>query len=93
MKNVLTPLPKRVFISLGLTVTPSATGAVIKKKNFESGITASIISNKEMDVIMNIVKSLEEYGSLIKCISETIENEAKEQKHGVLGNVIRYIRQ
>ena len=92
MKNVLTPLPKRVFISLGLTVTPSATGAVIKKKNFESGITASIISNKEM-VIMNIVKSLEEYGSLIKCISETIENEAKEQKHGVLGNVIRYIRQ
>lgn len=75
MKNVLTPLPKRVFISLGLTVTPSATGAVIKKKNFESGITASIISNKEMDVIMNIVKSLEEYGSLIKRVSA-----AKEQK-------------
>ena len=33
-----------------------------------------------MDDIMKIVKSLEESGLLIKDISETINNEAKEQK-------------
>ena len=33
---------------------------------------------------MKIVKSLEEWGLLIKGISETIKNEAKEQKGGFL---------
>ena len=33
---------------------------------------------------MKIVKSLEESGSLIKGVSETIKNEAKEQKGGLL---------
>ena len=33
-----------------------------------------------MNDIMKIVKSLEEQGLLIKGISKTIENEAKEQK-------------
>ena len=33
-----------------------------------------------MDDIMKIVKSLEESGILIKGLSETIKNEAKEQK-------------
>ena len=44
-----------------------------------------IISNEEMDNIMKIVKSLEESGLLIKFVSETIENEAKEQKGAFLG--------
>ena len=35
-----------------------------------------------MEDIMKIVKSLEESGLLIKAISETIKNEAKEQKEG-----------
>ena len=35
-----------------------------------------------MEDIMKIVKSLEESGLLIKGISETIKNEAKEQKEG-----------
>ena len=43
-------------------------------------ITALIISNEEMKEITKIVKSLEESGLLIKRISETIKNEAKEQK-------------
>ena len=34
---------------------------------------------------MIIVKSLEESGSLIKGVNETIRNEAKEQKGGILG--------
>ena len=47
---------------------------------FGSGTTALIISNEEMNDIMKIVKSLEEFGLLIKDASETIKNEAKEQK-------------
>ena len=34
---------------------------------------------------MKIVQSLEESGLLIKGVSETIKNEAKEQKRGFLG--------
>ena len=44
--------------------------------------TILIISNEEMNDIMKIVKSLEESGLLIKGVSETIKNEAKEQKGG-----------
>ena len=43
-------------------------------------MTTLIISNEEMNDIMKIVKSLEESGLLIKGVSETIKNEAKEQK-------------
>ena len=39
-----------------------------------------IISNEEINEIMNIVKSLEEYGLLIKDVSKTIKNEAKKNK-------------
>ena len=37
---------------------------------------------------MKIVKSLEKSGSLIKDVSGTIENEAKEQKGGILGMLL-----
>ena len=47
---------------------------------FGSGFTTSIILNEEMNHIIKIVKSLEESGLLIKGASETIKNEAKEQK-------------
>ena len=43
-----------------------------------------IISNKEMNDTMKIVKSLEESGLLIKDVSETIKNEAEESKIGFL---------
>ena len=42
--------------------------------------TTWIISNEEMNDIVKIVKSLEKYSLLIKGVSETIKNEAKEQK-------------
>ena len=42
------------------------------------------MSNKEIEDIMRIDKSLEEFGLLIKVISETIENESKEPKHQFL---------
>ena len=44
--------------------------------------TAIIISTVEMNDIMKLVKSLEESGLLIKGVSETIKNEAKEKKEG-----------
>ena len=37
---------------------------------FESGVTTLIISNEEMNNTMKIVKSLEEFGLLIKGVSE-----------------------
>ena len=45
---------------------------------FESGNTTLIISNKEMNDIVKIIKSLEESSLLIKGVSKKIKNEAKE---------------
>ena len=59
---------------------------------FELGMTTLIISNKEMNVIMKIVKSLEESGLPIKGVSNTIKNEAKVYKRRISGNVIRRLR-
>ena len=41
-----------------------------------------------MNDMMKIVKSLEESGLLIKGVSKTIKNEAKEQKGGFLGMLL-----
>ena len=66
----------------------SAEDAAIQKKIYGSGTTALKISNEENEDIMRIVKSLEESELLIKEISETIKNEAKEQKGGFLGMLL-----
>ena len=47
-------------------------------------MTAPIISNEEINIVMKIVKYLEESNLLTKSVSETIQNEAKEQKTGFL---------
>ena len=80
MKYLIKPLAKSVLIPSGLTAAVSAANTVIQKGSHCSGATTVIISNKEMENIMNIVKSHEESGLLIKCISEKIENDPKEQK-------------
>ena len=41
-----------------------------------------MISNDEMEDIIKIVESLKDSGLLLKGVSETIQNEAKEQKGG-----------
>ena len=87
MKNVLNPLSKSILIPLGLTAA-SATDAAIHKKMLGSGFTTLIISNEEINDIIKTLKSLEESGLLIKGISETIKNEAKEQKGGFLGMLL-----
>ena len=58
MKSVLTPLAKIILLPLGLSTGMSAADAAIQKKICGSGSTALIISNKEVENIMKIVKSL-----------------------------------
>ena len=74
IKIVLTSLVKSVLIPLVLSTEVSSADPDIQKKIYGSGTTVLIISNKEMEGIMKIVKSLEESGLLIKGISETIIN-------------------
>ena len=54
-----------------------------------SDTTTLIMKNElKMNDIMKIVKSLQETGLLIKGVSETIKNEAKEQKGVFLGMLL-----
>ena len=47
-----------------------------------SSSTTLIISNNEMEDIIKIIKSLEDSGLLLKKVTETVQNEVKEQKGG-----------
>ena len=78
IKNVIKPLAKSVLIPLGLTAAASAADAGIHKKILGLGNTTLIMSDGEMKDIIRMVKSLEDSGSLLKGVSETIQNEAKE---------------
>ena len=85
MKSKIQPLAKSLLIPLGLTAAASAAEAGIHKKILGSGHnTTLIISNVEMEDILKIVKSIEDSGILLEGVSETIKNEAKEQKGGFL---------
>ena len=55
---------------------------------YGSGTTTLIISNEEMNDIMKIIKSIEESGLLIKVSSETVKDEAKDQKGGFLSMLL-----
>ena len=50
--------------------------------------TTLIVSNDEMEDILKIVKSLENSGLLLEGVSETIKNEAKEQRGGFLSMLL-----
>ena len=89
MKSVITPLAKNVLIPLGLTAAVSAADAATHKKILGSGNnTTLIISNKDMDDLIKIVKSLEDSGLLLKGITESVQNEIKEQKGGFLSMLL-----
>ena len=47
-----------------------------------------IVSNDEIEDIVKLVKSLEDSGLLLKEVTETAENEAKEQKVGFLSMLL-----
>ena len=85
ISNVIKPLTKSVLIPLGLTAAASAADAGIHKKILGSGnMTTLIISNDEIEDIIKIVKSLEDFGLLLKGVTETVQNEVTEQKRGFL---------
>ena len=89
MKSVIAPLAKSVLIPLGLTAAASAADAGIHKKILRSGNnTTLIISNKGTDDLIKIVKSVEDSGLLLKGITESVQNEIKEQKGGFLSMLL-----
>ena len=93
IKNVITPLAKSALIRLGLTAAASAADAGIHKKILGSGrhssSTTLIISNKDMEDFIKIVKCLEDSGLLLlKGVTELVQNEVKELKGGFLGMLL-----
>ena len=61
----------------------------ISKKILGSGHNATlIISNDEMNDIIKKVKSLDDSGLLLKGVTETVQNEVKEQKGGFLSMLL-----
>ena len=93
IKNVIKPLAKSVLIPLGLTAAASAADAGIHKKILGSGhdhpsSKTLIISNNEIEGIIKIVKSLEDSGVLLEVVTETVQNEVKEQKGGFLSMLL-----
>ena len=77
MKNVLTPLAKRVLVQKN---------KLFKRKIFESAL---INQKKEMNDIMKTVESLENSGLLIKVKQLKIK---KQNKKVIDQHVIRFIR-
>ena len=59
-----------------------------KKKVYGSGTTTLVISNEEMNDIMEIVQALEDSDILLKGVTKTIKNETKEQKGGFLSMLL-----
>ena len=95
IKNVIKILAKSVLIPLGLTATASAAYAGIHKKILGSenpssshNNTVLIRSNDEIEDIIKIVKSLEDSCLLLKGVTETVQNEVKQQKEGFLSMLL-----
>ena len=78
--KIAAPLTTNVLPILGLSAASSAIDAGIQKKIYGSGTTTLTISNEEMNDAMKIVPALEDQGILIKGVTKTIKNEAKQQK-------------
>ena len=81
-------LAKNILAPFGITTTASVIDAGIQKKIHGSGTTTLIISNEEMNDIMKIVEGLEDSKILLKGVTKTIKNKAKEQKVGFLGMLL-----
>ena len=80
--KVAMPLAKNVLAPLGLMASMPAIDWSIQKKMHGSGATKLIIENEDMNDIMKIIEALENSGILLKGVTNTIENENKEQKGG-----------
>ena len=100
ISNVIKQLAKSVLIPLALTAAASEADAGIHKKILGSGhnrpsssashntTTTLIISNNEIEDIIKTVKSLQNSGLLLKRVTETVQNEVKEQRGGFLSMLL-----
>ena len=96
LMKVAVPLAKSILSPWGITAAASAIDAGIQKKIHGSGRPLSsasqtitlIISNKEMNDIMKIAQALEDSNILLKGVTKTIKNEAKEEKQAFLSMLV-----
>ena len=88
LMKVAVPLVKNVLAPLGITAATSAIDAGIQKKIHSSGTTTPIISDKEMNKIMEIVLALEDSNILWKGVTRTLKNQSREQRGGYLGMLL-----
>ena len=86
LKDLIQPSTKSGLCSLGLT--EAAVDARIHRKQRITTTTALIIPNDEMEDVIKIAKFLKYSGLLVKAVSETIQNKAKEQKEGFLSMLL-----
>ena len=70
-------MARNILAPLGITAATPAIDAGIRKKLDGSGTRTSIISNEEMNDIINIVQALANSIILLKEVTKTIENETK----------------
>ena len=86
------PLLKRVIKPLGMlgfTAVASATDAARNKKVLASGNhTTLIISNDDLNNLLQVTKSLENSGILLDAITESVKKEVKEKKDGFLSMLL-----
>ena len=80
LMKVAISLAKNVLAPLGTTAAASAIDAGIQKKIHGSGTTTLIISNEEMNDIIEIAQALEGSNILQKGVTKTIKIETKKQK-------------
>ena len=78
LMKVAIPLAKNVLAPLGITAAAAALDAGIQKKIHGSGTTTLIISNEEMNDIMNIAQALADSNIFLKGVTKTIQNKTKE---------------
>ena len=84
LKSVIKPLGM-----LGLTAVVSATDAAINKKILGFGNhTTLIISNDDLNDLLEVLKSLEKNDILLDGITETVKNEVNEEKGGLLSMLL-----
>ena len=88
LMKIAVPLAKNILAPLGITAAASAIDAGTQKKIHGSGTTTLIISNEEINDIMQIVQALEDCNILLKGITETIKNETKEREGGFLSMLL-----
>ena len=74
--KVAVSLAKNILAQLRITAAASAIDAGIQKEH-GSGTTTLIISNKEMNYIIEIVQALEDSNILLKGVTKIIKNETK----------------